>query len=432
MADGTGNFKVIIAGGSIVGLALANALDRAGIDFIVLEKREIAPHLGASISMLCHNSRVYEQLGLVDVINNATVPLVDRHHFNKDGYMFEDGGVLKGIGDKTKRYFRFMERRFYLETLYNNLRDKSKVHANVGVKSFIQRDDGVTVITDNGERFEGSILVGADGVHSTVRRIMAQNVAEMDPERAHNLISPFWANYRSIFGTSRNLNRRTQGLFMPNGMVHVAYHRGFSGVSATGVDGLVFWFLFVKEDAPSRTPDCPRYDDRDAERTIEKYGLFNLGPDYTFRDLWDSKVKAAMFPMEEGVVQGPWNNGGRVVLIGDSTMKSTVNPGLGGNTNIEGVCYFANELVQLLAQSPKPANDEIKEMFDKYEKKQRPHAELCVKVSGFQTRYEAMETWWTRLLIHIMRWLPNNLMSTLLAKHFASAPLLNFLPDPEV
>lgn len=36
-------FRVIIAGGSVVGLALANALEKAGIDFVVLERGDIAP-----------------------------------------------------------------------------------------------------------------------------------------------------------------------------------------------------------------------------------------------------------------------------------------------------------------------------------------------------------------------------------------------------
>jgi 2-polyprenyl-6-methoxyphenol hydroxylase-like FAD-dependent oxidoreductase len=46
-------FRVIIAGGGIAGLTLANALERAGIDFILLEGRnEIAPQVGASIGMV--------------------------------------------------------------------------------------------------------------------------------------------------------------------------------------------------------------------------------------------------------------------------------------------------------------------------------------------------------------------------------------------
>ena len=51
----TSNFRVIIAGAGISGLTLANALQRTGIDFILLEGRnEIAPQVGASIGMcLC-------------------------------------------------------------------------------------------------------------------------------------------------------------------------------------------------------------------------------------------------------------------------------------------------------------------------------------------------------------------------------------------
>ncbi|KAF2967549.1 hypothetical protein GQX73_g6060 [Xylaria multiplex] len=426
----TNNFKVIIAGGSIVGLTLANALERAGIDFVLLEKREIAPDLGASIGLLCHNSRVFEQLGVVELLNTATVPLLDRAHFTKDGYQFEDGGVLKSVSDKTRRPFRFMERRFYLQTLYDNLLDKSKVHAQVGVQSFVENKQGVTVFADNGDRYEGSILVGADGVYSTVRQLISQAVAASDPLRAKNLMSPFRASYRAIFATSQNSNFNSQRPFMPDGTVHVAYHHGISGVAATGVKGLVFWFLFVKENETTSTPDCPRFTKEDEEATIEQFGHLNLGSSYTFRDLWNSKVKTAMFPMEEGVVKGSWNNGGRVVLVGDSTSKATINPGIGGNTQVEGVCHLTNEITELLKRSPTLSTQDITDMFNKYEEKQRPRAELTVALSGFLTRYEAMETWWLRLLMPVISRIPVSWVSTLLSKHFADGPLFEFLPKP--
>lgn len=62
-------FKVIIAGGSIAGLTLANMLEKLGIDFVVLEAyKEIAPQVGASIGLLPNGLRVLDQLGLYPAI----------------------------------------------------------------------------------------------------------------------------------------------------------------------------------------------------------------------------------------------------------------------------------------------------------------------------------------------------------------------------
>ena len=56
--------KVLIAGGSIAGLALANALEQAGIDCLVLEKYPIiAPDVGASICIFPNGFKILDQLG---------------------------------------------------------------------------------------------------------------------------------------------------------------------------------------------------------------------------------------------------------------------------------------------------------------------------------------------------------------------------------
>lgn len=68
-------------------------------------------------------------------------------------------------------------------------------------------------------------------------------------------------------------------------------------------------------------PNCPRYSEEDAEATIERYGHLKMGPTFTFLDLWKVKEKATMVPLQEGVLDGPWNSGRRVVLIGDSVAK---------------------------------------------------------------------------------------------------------------
>lgn len=64
MSGGSSDFRVVIAGASIAGLSLALALERAGVDFVVLEAHPaVAPQVGASIAVLPNGARVLDQLG---------------------------------------------------------------------------------------------------------------------------------------------------------------------------------------------------------------------------------------------------------------------------------------------------------------------------------------------------------------------------------
>lgn len=77
-------FRVIIAGGSITGLTLANMLQLYNIDFIVLESySDIAPQVGASIGLLPHGNRIMDQLGLFQKVLDLCPPL-DSFHFRDE------------------------------------------------------------------------------------------------------------------------------------------------------------------------------------------------------------------------------------------------------------------------------------------------------------------------------------------------------------
>lgn len=71
------NFRVIIVGGSVAGLALALMLEKHGIDFIVLEAYpSIAPQVGAGIGILPNGLRVLDQLGCYeDLLKKAQYPV---------------------------------------------------------------------------------------------------------------------------------------------------------------------------------------------------------------------------------------------------------------------------------------------------------------------------------------------------------------------
>lgn len=62
-------FKVIIVGGSVSGLSLANMFEKFNIEYVLLEAHPgIAPQLGASMGLLPGGLHILDQLGCYDRI----------------------------------------------------------------------------------------------------------------------------------------------------------------------------------------------------------------------------------------------------------------------------------------------------------------------------------------------------------------------------
>lgn len=78
--------RVIIVGGSIAGLTLAQSLHAANIDFVVLEAgREIAPQVGASIAIFPNGARILDQLGMLEDLSAVTDSLVSTTNWLEGG-----------------------------------------------------------------------------------------------------------------------------------------------------------------------------------------------------------------------------------------------------------------------------------------------------------------------------------------------------------
>jgi len=108
--------RVIIAGGSISGLTLALALQSAGIDFLVLERREVAPQLGASTGIHPFGHNILHQLGVHQRIAKLGIPLVAGRSYDDYGNLIEkDISVLSKYTTRSAReYTQFMTLRLRL------------------------------------------------------------------------------------------------------------------------------------------------------------------------------------------------------------------------------------------------------------------------------------------------------------------------------
>lgn len=71
---GASNFKVIVVGGGPIGLSAARALDRAGIDFPILEHRShVIADAGSNLVLMLIGLRAISQLDLHSVLGISSV-----------------------------------------------------------------------------------------------------------------------------------------------------------------------------------------------------------------------------------------------------------------------------------------------------------------------------------------------------------------------
>lgn len=68
-----------------------------------------------------------------------------------------------------------------LQVLYDNIKDKSKVITRARVTKIRTTNDGAAAMTINNDVYEGDIVIGADGIHSTVRSEMWKLAQKLRP-----------------------------------------------------------------------------------------------------------------------------------------------------------------------------------------------------------------------------------------------------------
>lgn len=79
-------FRAVIVGGGPVGLGLAHMLDRAGIDYVLLERRPtVLEESGFGLAFYPHGVRLLDQLGMLDEARRLYLPMRDKTTFAPDG-----------------------------------------------------------------------------------------------------------------------------------------------------------------------------------------------------------------------------------------------------------------------------------------------------------------------------------------------------------
>ncbi|KAF3769705.1 putative salicylate hydroxylase [Cryphonectria parasitica EP155] len=171
-----------IIGAGLSGLTLALALHQQGIPSTVYESRPAPLNIGGAVMLSPNALRVLHALDLYNKVKSKG------YNFNTLEYKDGPGNLLETYEFGSQEKYGFQALRVYrhvlIDTLVEELKEKG-ISVIFGKKfSHVVKDEenGVTFAFTDGTTETAQLLVGADGIHSKVRRHL---YPDLEPQFIH-------------------------------------------------------------------------------------------------------------------------------------------------------------------------------------------------------------------------------------------------------
>jgi 2-polyprenyl-6-methoxyphenol hydroxylase-like FAD-dependent oxidoreductase len=304
---------ILVVGGGVAGLTTAAALQRHGFTTELVERQETWQALGAGFLVQPNGMRMLRSLGLAAGVENAGAVVRQWQFCDEHGHVLSEIDLEALWGDAGPCVG--IERPKLQRALLPGVADL-RCRLGISVTSLEQDGRRASVGFSDGSTGDYALVVGADGIRSTVRALTLTTAAPSDLGAM---------NWRSI------------APIRPAGLSALQIHLGEGcvfGLVPMGIER-TYGFAYVIER---------RFHDPlegRLERLRNRFATFGGRVQEYLASLEcdDRVICSAMEWME----CEKWHSG-RVVLVGDAAHASSPMMGQGGCMAMEDACALAEEL----------------------------------------------------------------------------------------
>ncbi len=326
--------SVLISGAGIAGPTLAFWLARRGFRPTVIERGEAIRSSGSPVDVQGAAVDVVDKMGILPQLREARTKVTDLVFVDEHGRRagrIAMRAFQQSSGDRELE----IPRSDLGKILYEASRDDAEFVFHDAITSLDQDGEGVEVSFEHAPPRRFDLVVGADGLHSAVRRIA------FGPESEFVAHCGLFVATLPIAGAAANRHEVT--MFNAPGRSLTLHPSREQALAA---------FIF-------RAPELPEHEKRDTERhrrlIVETYAADGWRVPEVLRDL--ETAADFYFDSVSRVTIASWSRG-RVALLGDAA--SCVSLLGGGSSNAIAGAYT---LAQGLAESP----DDHAAAFARYE-----------------------------------------------------------------
>jgi len=360
---GNTNIDVAIIGAGLSGLALALALHQQSIKCVVYEAREASANIGGGVMLTPNGLKVLDKLGIYDSLLGKG--------FGFDGLYFLDAERKRDMeiiqfGDVERYGYHAMRayRSTVLDELLTAVKERSiPIHFNRRLDHIVsETEDNVTWQFEDGSVENASLLIGADGIRSTVRSHLAPGIKPVFSGGAAVLAVIPTPQLELPEEDCADINASSNAYPLPCVIMVPDYGAFVIAPQMFGADEVI---VAVSRPMP-KVPNWSKINaDKEYLRSLIRQHSehFPKIVQNAVRDLPDDKLSIWGFyqiPRLERWTSAKIPGGfGRVAIVGDGAHAIPPSAGQGVNQAFEDVYLLARVLGRLLGSGPNVSNKEF-------------------------------------------------------------------------